>query len=253
MSAQPEITLYTVPASHPCACVERALELKQLPYRRIDLLPVVAWAHQRVAFGKRTVPGIKVGGDRAVGSRLILRVLEAMRPEPALLPADGDARAAVEEAEEWGDEVLQPLGRRLVWAALRRDPQAMRSFSEGASLPVPLDLAMASAAPVARLEALVNRAADDAAAADLRSLPGHLDRIEGWIDSAVIGAEQPNAADLQIGSTLRLLMTLGDVRPLLAGRPAGELATRTFPDFPGNVPAGTLPAAWLPAAAQQTG
>ena len=55
----------------------------------------------------------------------------------------------------WGDEVLQPLVRRIVWAALRRAPGAMMSYSAGARLPVP--------APVARLSApLVARAASRA-------------------------------------------------------------------------------------------
>jgi len=60
------------------------------------------------------------------------------------------------------------------------------------------------------------------------------------------GAQEPNAADLQIASSLRLLSTVGDVRPLLAGRPADALATALFPEFPGEVPAGAFPADWLP-------
>jgi hypothetical protein len=44
-------------------------------------------------------------------------------------------------AETWGDEVLQPLVRRLVWAALMRAPRAMESYSEGADLPVPTAIA----------------------------------------------------------------------------------------------------------------
>ena len=59
----------------------------------------------------------------------------------------------------------------------------------------------------------------------------------------------PNAADLQIGSSLRLLATIGDVRPLVAGRPAEALALRLFADYPGDVPAGAYPPDWLPARA----
>ena len=58
----------------------------------------------------------------------------------------------------------------------------------------------------ARLMALKNKAHDEAARADLAALPAHLDRIDGWIADGVLGAEQPNAADLQIGSTIRLLL-----------------------------------------------
>ena len=75
-----------------------------------------------------------------------------------------------------------------------------------------------------------------------------LDRIDGWIAEELLGAERPNAADLQIGSTIRLLMSLGDVRPLIEARPTARL-TRYFPPLPGEIPAGVLPAEWLPAPA----
>ncbi|MDQ3675265.1 MAG: hypothetical protein M3401_00450 [Actinomycetota bacterium] len=81
---------------------------------------------------------------------------------------------------------------------------------------------------------------EDAVRADMCALPGHLDRIDAWIAEGVLSAETPNAADLQIGSSLRLLLTIGDVRPLLARRPAEELAMRLFGDFPGDVPDGAL-------------
>ena len=46
---------------------------------------------------------------------------------------------------------------------------------------------------------------------------------------------------------MRLLLTIEDLAPLLRDRPAAELALRLFGDFAGAVPAGTLPAEWLPA------
>ena len=39
-------------------------------------------------------------------------------------------------------------------------------------------------------------------------------------------------------------MTLDDLRPAIEGRPAGELAKRVVPDYPGHAPP-ILPAAWL--------
>ena len=41
-------------------------------------------------------------------------------------------------------------------------------------------------------------------------------------------------------------MGLGDLRPLIEPRPAGALALRVFPDFPGGAPAGLIPADLLP-------
>jgi hypothetical protein len=39
-------------------------------------------------------------------------------------------------------------------------------------------------------------------------------------------------------------MTLEDVRPFIEARPAGDLARRLVPDFPGHTAAG-FPSAWL--------
>ena len=47
--------------------------------------------------------------------------------------------------------------------------------------------------------------------------------------------------DQTIGSTVRLLLSIGDARPLVEGRPAAKLA-RYFPPMVGSVASGTLPA-----------
>jgi glutathione S-transferase len=69
----------------------------------------------------------------------------------------------------------------------------------------------------------------------------------------VLDGERPNAADLQIAPTIRLLNALEDVRPLIAGRPAEAFASRWFAPMTASVPVGALPveaasqAATLPA------
>jgi glutathione S-transferase len=240
--------LYAIPASHPCATAERALQLKGVGYRRVEMIPIVHRLPQRIRFGTGSVPGVTFDdGTRVVGSRAILRALEERVAEPSLLPAGRDARAGVERAEEWGDQVLQPLVRRILWAALRRAPGAVQSYTEGAQLPVPAPVARLSAPLLAALSARVNGAGDLVVRADLISLPGHLDRVDRWIADGTLGGESANAADLQVGSGLSLLLTVQDARPLLEHRPAGALARRLFPSYPGAIPAGTLPAEWLPA------
>ena len=236
-----ELTLYVVPASHPCAAVEVALKRKGLAYRRVDLLPLMHVVHQRLAFGKRTVPGLKLpSGDRVVGSRAILRVLDGLEPQPPLLPADAATRAKVEGAEAWGESVLQPLVRRVLWRALGARPDALTSFSEGADLPVPVAVAARTGPVVIRLEQALNRSTPAAVRADLEALDRHLDRADGAVAEGLLGGDDPNVADLQIGSSLRLLMTVEDLRERIASRPSGELAQRLFPDYPGHVPAGAL-------------
>jgi glutathione S-transferase len=238
--------LYAFPGSHPSAAVERALQLKGVGYRRVDLIPIVHRLHQRLRFGAGSVPAVRFGdGEGVVGSRAIVRALEARVAEPALLPADAGLRTRVERAEEWGDQVLQPLVRRVLWAALRRAPAAALGYGEGARLPLPTPLARNSAPLVARASQRLVGAADPEVRADLIALPAHLDRIDGWIADATLGGEHPNAADLQIGASLRLLLTVEDVRPRVDARPAGALARRWYPSYPGTTPAGALPAQWL--------
>ncbi|HKH17527.1 MAG TPA: glutathione S-transferase N-terminal domain-containing protein [Solirubrobacteraceae bacterium] len=240
--------LYAIPASHPCAAAERALQLKGVGYRRVELIPVIHRLPQRARFGAGSVPGVTFAdGARVTGSRAIVRELEERVAEPALLPAEWDARARVERAEEWGDQVLQPLVKRMLWAALRRAPGAIQSYTEGAQLPVPAAIARISAPLVARASQRLSRAGDPMVRADLLSLPWHLDRIDRWIADGTLGGDGPNAADLQIGASLALLLTVADLRPVVGARPAAQLARRWFPGYPGAVAAGTLPAAWVPA------
>ena len=238
--------LYVLPGSHPCAAVEAALALKSIAYERVTLLPISPLLIGPLRYGGTTVPGMRVDGERLVGSRTIMRRLDALAPEPALLPpASSPAYAKVLEAERWGDEVLQSVPRRLVDVAFIRRPSAMESYARGASLPLPLSVLRPAMPLTARLMAIKNKARDTAAREDLAALPGHLARVERWIEDGLLGGEHPNAADLQIGSTIRLLMTIGDVRPLVASRPAAQLA-RYFPPMVGEIEAGVLPAEWLP-------
>jgi glutathione S-transferase len=238
-------TLYAVPASHPCAAVEKALQLKRVEYRRVDVPPVVHKPVQYALFGGGTVPGLVLDGEKILGSRRIVRALEERVPEPPLLPADDKERKSVGLAEEWGDEVLQPLARRVIWVALRRSPASMPSYGAGSRLPIPDAVSRLTAPLVALAEQRINGATELNVRADLRSLDHHLARVERWIEHDVVGGEQPNAADLQIGSGLALLLTIEDVERRHGSRPACELARKWFPDYPGHVAAGALPAEWL--------
>ena len=232
--------LYVVPASHPCAAVEAALRLKGLEYKVTELPPGLHAAHQRIRFGKRTVPSLKADGTKVSGSKEIMRWLERRQPEPALWPQDAAARAKVEEAERWGEEVLQPLGRRVIWWSLRKRPDAMPSFLANSKLPVPAWAARASGPLTAILEFRLNDVSGDAVRADTAALPSHLQRVAEWIDEGVVGGETPNAADLQIGASLALLRTVGDLAPLIDASPAAALAKRWFAGYPGAIPPGTL-------------
>jgi glutathione S-transferase len=249
--ASSALKLYTLPASHPCAAVEVALQLKSIPYKRVDLLPMTQILAGPLLYGGTTVPGVRGDGERLVGSRAIMRRLDELAPEPPLLPPPGDPHyARVLEIERWGDEVLQSVPRRLIDAGFIRRPDTLESYAEDAKLPLPRPLLRPAMPLTARLMAIRNKARDENARADLAALPSQLDRIDAWIGEGLLGGERPNAADLQIGSSIRLMMTIGDLRPLIDGRPCAALA-RYFPPQVGAIPAGVLPAEWLPAPATQ--
>jgi glutathione S-transferase len=125
---------------------------------------------------------------------------------------------------------------------MRRRPAAIVSFSEHSRLPVPDVMARLSAPMISRVEWRLNDVSEEAVRDDLAALPGHLDRIDGWIAEGLIGGENPNAADLQIAPTVRLMMVVGDARALIEGRSCAELALRLFPQWDGDIPAGVLPA-----------
>jgi glutathione S-transferase len=237
--------LFTIPSSHPSWSARLMLEHKGIDYSRIDLVAVLSKPILRAAgFPGVTVPALRIDGRRVQGSRDIARELDRLVPEPALLPADPDLRTAVEEAEAWGDEVLQPVPRRIVWNALKRDRTPIRSYLAGARLGIPIRIAAATAAPIVAMAARFNNATDEHVRADIAALPAMLDRVDAYIADGVIGGDVPNAADFQIATSIALLLTIDDVRPAVEGRPAAALAARLVPGFPGRTPA-ILPAAWL--------
>lgn len=240
-----EARLYVIPASHPSICSALMLDHKAIAYKRTDLLPVISkGALRALGFPRKTVPAIKIDGQRVQGSREIARELERLRPEPALFPADPDKRVAVEEAERFGDEELQHPIRQLLWWSIKKDKAPLRSYSKGAKLGVPIDLAMMTAGPIVALSARFNEADDENVRRDLAALPNLLNRVDAWIEAGVLNGEQLNAADFQIAPSLGLAMTMDDLRPSIEGRPASELAKRVVPNYPGKTPP-ILPPAWL--------
>ncbi|HMJ73657.1 MAG TPA: glutathione S-transferase family protein [Solirubrobacterales bacterium] len=240
-----EARLYVIPGSHPSMAARLMLETKGIPYKRTDLMPVVSKGVLRgLGFPRNTVPAIKIDGRKVQGTGEIARELDRLQPEPALIPTDPQQRAAVEEAERFGDQELQPPVRAILWWALRKDKAPLRSYSEGAKLGIPIGLALKTAGPIVAASAHFNEATDENVRSSLAVMPAMLQRIDDWIAAGTIGGEQLNIADFQIAPSLRLAMTLDDLRPSIEGRPAGALAKRVVPDYPGKTPP-ILPPAWL--------
>jgi glutathione S-transferase len=228
-------TLVGVPASHPSLAAELMLQRKGVDYRRVDL---VAGVHRPLlrllGFSTITVPAVRFAdGVRIQGSRNLSRALDVLHPEPPLFPVE--RREEVERAEHWGDLVLQEVPRRLAWWGLRRRPEAVDTFLVDAKLGMPPRLASPLTGPVVVLARRLNHATDNAIERDLAALPGLLDHVDRLIADGAIGGDEPNAADFQIATSVRLLMSFADLRPRIEDRPAGDFAVRVVPRFPGNI------------------
>jgi glutathione S-transferase len=231
------VKLYVIPASHPSMAAELMLKRKGIAYKRRDLvtamhIPIL----KAMRFPGRTVPALKVDGRKVQGTRDISRFLDEYQPEPALFPAA--RRAEIEEAERWGDEELQNVPRRLSYYALARDRSQLRGFMEGYKLGLPASVAAATAAPIIKAELKLQNSSEDAVRADLARLPGLLDHVDGLIAQGVIGGDEPNAADYQIATSVRLLMAFDQLRPQIDARPSGPWAERIAPDPGGRFPSG---------------
>ena len=214
------------------------LDYKGIDYKRTDLMPVVSkGALRAVGFPGITVPALKIDGEKIQGSRQIARALDRIQPEPPLFPADPDARAAVEDAERFGDEELQHPIRQLLWWAsstTRRTSAATRRAPSWASRSASRSRPAARSSPSRPAS---TKPTDANARAALAALPDLLDRVDAYIADGTIGGEQPNAADFQIATSIGLALTLDDLKPLIETRPAGALARAGRPGLPRPHPA----------------
>src|SRR5450755_1943477 len=246
------IRLYGIPLSHPVVAVRGMLGLKALDYRYVELLagghPAALWA---LGFRASTVPAIRLAdGRRVQGSLAIAQALEQIAPAPSLYPAAPEARTAAQRAERWGEAVLQPIPRRLIRWGLRRHLRQRQWFAGVASpLPAPA-LAGLLLTPIVPLFVRQANATDERVQQDLAELPALLDHVDELLGRGVIGGEDVGAADLQIASSVRMLLAMEDAGRLIVGRPAEAFALKVVPDYP-LVPA-TLPADWLQPRASAT-
>lgn len=226
--------LYTMTVSNPGHSARLALAHKRVDTRVVNLLPgmhpAVLWL---LGFRRGTVPALVLDdGRRVEGSLEIARALETLAPEPPLYPRDAAQRARVEEAERWGEAVLQNVPRRIFRYALRSDRELRAWFAgEIGGLPLPRVAAFAIQ-PVATALAVREHAGAAQARADLAELPATLDHVDALLADGVIGGAERNAADFQIAPSVRLLAASSDLADLVARHPCDAWARRVLPDMP---------------------
>jgi glutathione S-transferase len=245
MPSQPPLVLHSVPFSHPVLAVSVALDRFGHEYETVEL---VSGRHgeeiERIyGEGRRTVPGLLVDDEPVHGTAAIFARLEVLHPDAGLYPEA--AAETIREAEAGVAEDLQMSARVLVFGALHFRPESMGTFAGAGQLdPAGVDFAIKTMRATWRyLEITAERVH-----ATLRELPAQLDAVDALIAAGAAGGEAPTAADFQLGSSLRLLAQVGDVRPLVEERPAATLAAAWFDRGSGDVPAGAFPPGWVPTA-----
>jgi glutathione S-transferase len=238
------VKLYGLAVSHPSHAARAMLDHKGIDYDLVNFPPLTQpVALRTVGFRGRKVPALKLDGRKVQGSKEIARALEELKPDPPLFPAD--RRAAVEEAEAWGERELQPLPRRFFRWGLAAKPDFRRDVVKNvAKMPAP-GVTAALMVPQVRYFQKVSKATDDYTREGVQKLPELIDHVDELIAEGTIGRPgEPNAADFQIASTIATLHAFPDVHPVLEGRPATDLARRLFPADVAELPP-FMPEDWL--------
>jgi len=223
-----------VPASHPVLAAQLMLEHKGIPYVRRDLPNGLQRLLPLRGYKQGTVPVMRIDGRRVQGSTQIARVLDELVPEPALFPAEPTKLRRVEELESWADVDFQETVRKLAQWAAKQDPAALGPIAAASDVPLPrgvLRAAMPVLAPVVLATVRVTR---ERAKRALEELPAGLDRVDAAIAAGVVGGEEPNAADFQLATCVRLASLIDELQRILADRPATALAYRLAPEYPGR-------------------
>ena len=245
--------LYVILGAHPSRTAMLMLEHKGIDYETVEIPPGLQpfamrllgfkadpdFSRQvddrpppmlRAADRLGTVPALRLGERRVMTNRNIARFLDEVRPDPPLFPEDPERRRAVEEAERWGDDVLQMVARRLVVAATVTHGEVLNDGGDGRLGPLlyrSRAMRRATAHVIARI---AFRANADTEAAMLAELPEMLDRIDAWIGDGVLHGEDLNAADYVIVTSLAVLSYRPDVAREIERRPALGLLDRVLPD-----------------------
>lgn len=242
--------VYVITGSHACRTATLMLEHKGIPYRLIELptglhpllvraagfpgnrtpiRTVDGAAHRQLALLDRlgTVPALRLAGERVQTNRAIARFLEHLQPEPPLFPQEPARRPAVEDAERWGDEVLQMAARRV---ALASDLDEMNMRGADGRLGPLLAKSGLTRAILSPAMALPFRAGSRNLDTLLEAIPPMLDTVDAWIGDGVLCAERLNAADFAIAPSLALLCYRPELSEQISARPSGVLVDRLLPE-----------------------
>ena len=182
------------------------------------------------------MPALELDDGRHVqGSLDISRALDELIPERPLFPDEPVARSAVERPERWGHDELQPVPRRIFrWAAME-DPAVRRWIA--AQVERRAGAGHGRHAVQADLDAALRRVGRDRGDDPRQRPPARelLDLADALVAEGTLGGPEPNAADFQVLSSVRMLLDF-EALPSAEHRPSARAARELFPQFEGEMP-----------------
>ncbi len=204
----------------------RGLELKRVDYELVEARSPLDLRRWNPQTGK--MPVVEIDGEREYDSTFILRRLDALVPEPALLSADPAVAACQRQLEDWADESLYWYTMAFRWSP-GNAPATTRQILAGAPAvlrPVLGPLLRRSIGGATRAQGLARLPAE-------RLLVEYERRLDDLAlllgERPFFWSERPGLADLAVYSQLRT--ALSDVTPetrdlVLARPPLTAFLTR---------------------------
>lgn len=178
-----------------CLKIRAILEHKGLDYTRRPLTPTSLLRLTRQG-GIGKVPALEMDGRLVVDSTDIAHALDALVPDPPLLPADARARALCHVIEDWADESLYFLGLWFMW----QHPEGARLVPQAFKGPMKLVFPVYRRRVLAQLHG--QGTGRKSAAHLVDDLARHLDAAEALLDAPFLFGEAPTLADFALAAQL---------------------------------------------------
>ena len=189
------------------------LQAKGLSFREVEVTPGIGQIALFRLSGQRQVPVLVDGDDVVADSSAICRHLEALRPDPALIPADARQRAQMHLIEDWADTTLAAAVRAALLQAAADDPQ-LRDVLLPDDVPSPVRQVM-SGLPGGWLSGLGELLGQEQRSSMLSSLCAIADGLD--LNGCLVG-NAITLADIAVGAQLSLLRFPASAGDALAGR-----------------------------------
>tara|TARA_Y100000589_G_scaffold314697_1_gene337312 strand:- start:1926 stop:2654 length:729 start_codon:yes stop_codon:yes gene_type:complete len=196
-----------------CLKVRMTLQAKGLSFREVEVTPGIGQIALFRLSGQRQVPVLVDGDDVVADSSAICRHLEALRPDPALIPADARQRAQMHLIEDWADTTLAAAVRAALLQAAADDPQ-LRDVLLPDDVPSPVRQVM-SGLPGGWLSGLGELLGQEQRSSMLSSLCAIADGLD--LNGCLVG-NAITLADIAVGAQLSLLRFPASAGDALAGR-----------------------------------